>query len=341
MEDSSVVELPVSGAQEEISNDVKRPQFGNRFLSNEDDVFRHNAWDNVEWDEEQEHAALEGVRKNSTVKMSDQNAAKLELQADANWNKFYAIHQNRFFKDRHWLFTEFPELAPRNTKDAPERVFPAGTNCAGSGLTSNVSVDFEVVQRTILELGCGVGNTVFPILKYSVEKNLKIYASDFSEQAIQILRESKEFDEKRCEAFVLDATAENWDVPFEENSIDIVVLIFVLSAINPDRMQHIANQIGRYLKPGGLVLLRDYGRYDLAQLRFKPGKCLKENFYARGDNTLVYFFTQEDLRTLFQNAGLVEEQNIIDRRLQVNRGRMIKMYRVWVQVKFRKPFTNK
>lgn len=175
------------------------------------------------------------MRKNSTVKMSDQNAAKLELEADANWNKFYAIHQNRFFKDRHWLFTEFPELAPRNTKDAPERVFPAGTNCAGSGLTSNVSVDSEAVQRTILELGCGVGNTVFPILKYSVEENLKIYASDFSEQAIQILRESKEFDEKRCEAFVLDATAENWDVPFEENSIDIVVLIFVLSAINPDR----------------------------------------------------------------------------------------------------------
>lgn len=36
-------------------------------------------------------------------------------------------------------------------------------------------------------------------------------------------------------------------------------------------MQQAIGRLARLLRPGGMMLLRDYGRYDMAQLRFKKG----------------------------------------------------------------------
>lgn len=151
----------------------------------------------------------------------------------------------RFFKDRHWLFTEFPELAPDYTA-APERVYPEEGNVVSNiesvntapldskqAENSNELVLQSETKRTIFEIGCGVGNTIFPILQYSRDPNLFIYGCDFSSKAIEIMKQSELYDTKRCNVFVLDATQSEWDVPFEENSLNIIVLIFVLSAIDP------------------------------------------------------------------------------------------------------------
>ena len=87
-----------------------RPQLGARFLSSESDVFQHNAWDNVEWGEEQEREAQEAVDKAASSRVEADMAEIYEEKAAEYWDKFYSIHQNRFFKERNWLFTEFPDL---------------------------------------------------------------------------------------------------------------------------------------------------------------------------------------------------------------------------------------
>lgn len=91
---------------------ASRPQFGGRLLAAGEDVFRHNAWDNVEWGEEQEREAREVVARASGAQMEAARAEEFEAKAGEFWDKFYGVHQNRFFKERNWLFTEFPDLAP-------------------------------------------------------------------------------------------------------------------------------------------------------------------------------------------------------------------------------------
>ncbi|XP_063881296.1 tRNA N(3)-methylcytidine methyltransferase Mettl2-like isoform X2 [Scylla paramamosain] len=390
------------------TKDRRRPQGGGRELKDWRMVFSHNNWDNVVWDETQEAEAKAKVQVNSEVLLTTEEIEKLEQEAAGKWDAFYGIHQNRFFKDRNWLFTEFPELAPhlahtfpqkQNPGDAAsppashlqnnvldsdgeatesekhrqpsetrdERISPpppspparTSESTDNTERTSLTSVPCESITESphtcsqensatnnfpgkdatfrILEVGCGVGNTVFPILKTNNEEGLFVYCCDFSSVAVDIVKESPDYDTKRCHAFVCDLSSEEWETPFPKGSLDIIVCIFVLSALHPDKYPQVISKMAEYLRPGGLILYRDYGRYDMAQLRFKKGRCLTDNFYMRGDGTRCYFITHDEVREMMTQAGLEEVQNLVDRRLQVNRGKQLTMYRVWVQAKYRKP----
>lgn len=295
----------------------KRPKFGNRHLTNEDDVFQFNAWDDVPLDPETLGQVVRTIEANASAKVAEEKATELEEKAGDYWNTFYNQHENKFFKDRHWLFTEFPELVPESA-DQLEQPRP---------------------QKTILELGCGVGNTVFPLLE--MDPSLFVYCCDFSAKAIELVKATaatSAHGHRLC-PFVFDLTSPDWaaaGVPFAPGSLDVVTMIFVLSAIDPTHHRRIVAQITPYLKPRtGTILFRDYAYCDLAQVRFKRGRCIKDNFYVRGDGTRSYFFEEAEVDAIFSQSGGLRKVDLhLDRRLQVNRANKKKMYRIWIQAKY-------
>lgn len=81
------------------------------------------------------------------------------------------IHQqwyfySRFFRDRHWTTREFIELA-------------------GEG----------GMRRIVLEVGCGVGNFVYPLI--AEKRNFYFLACDFSSRAVDFVKSNHLYNEKQ------------------------------------------------------------------------------------------------------------------------------------------------
>lgn len=227
-------------------------------------------------------------------------------KADRYWHDFYRRNQDHFYKDRHYLHRIFPEL------------------------------DYDAVsprRMQLLEVGCGVGNASLPLLEINPE--LHIIAVDFAPSAIELLSTHplSLANKHRFIAAVCDITRDELPVPDE--SVDLVLCFFVLSAIAPELQQEAVDKIYAKLRPGGRVLFRDYGRYDEAQLRFGRGKKLGDNMYVRQDGTIAYYFELEELRALF--SGLVERRCEYVLRQQANRKLQQGRYRVWTEAIFEKP----
>ncbi|KLJ11492.1 hypothetical protein EMPG_13324 [Blastomyces silverae] len=326
------------------ANNQKRTdpfQFGSRYLEEGDNVFEFNAWDHVETDADyREYAELQYVRQKESPVPEDARD-KYNANPSKFWNLFYKHNTSNFFKNRKWLQQEFPILVEVTQPDAGPQV--------------------------ILEVGAGAGNSAFPILANNKNEQLRLHACDYSKKAVEVMRKSEQYDEKYMQADVWDVSAEGEDsLPpgLGPDSVDVVIMIFIFSALSPSEWGRALKNIHRVLKPGGHVLFRDYGKGDLAQVRFKSGRWMGENFYVRGDGTRVYFFEKEELEHIWgrwspQNgipetseskvagsADTAPESPVdagfeilalgVDQRLIVNRQRKLKMYRCWMQGRFQK-----
>ena len=90
-------------------------------------------------------------------------------------------------------------------------------------------------------MGCGVGNTLYPLLEQL--PSARGYACDFSATAVECLKRHLSYDEARLTAWEGDITAAGGlcgpgRVP--AGGVDFCTLIFVLSAIAPERMPQVS-----------------------------------------------------------------------------------------------------
>ncbi|NXJ53727.1 METL2 protein, partial [Spizaetus tyrannus] len=338
---------------------------GSRILTDPSKVFEHNMWDHMQWSQEEEENAKEKVAENSLVKVQWEDQDKYEreakilpekrreeLKTEQRSSEHTKINSTNSFSHKDEMSEEGEKYWKKNygggstsvqgyvynKKQAkPLTDNTQGKNC-GEELGRLESFPGSDATYRILEVGCGAGNSVFPILKVLCNTpGTFLYCCDFASGAVELVKSHSSYNSAWCSAFVHDVCDDALPYPFPDEILDVILLVFVLSTIHPDRMQGVVNRLAKLLKPGGMLLFRDYGRYDTAQLRFKKGHCLSENFYVRGDGTRVYFFTKDEVWNMFNLAGLTEVQNLVDRRLQVNRKKKVKMQRVWIQSKFQKP----
>lgn len=252
---------------------------------------------------EEENLLLE--RQNSRL-VPEHKARQLELNAQKYWDLFYKRNETRFFKDRHWTTREFATLLNCNNEE----------------------------PKVMLEIGCGVGNLIFPLIQEGL--NYFFYACDFSPRAVDLVKKHELYSEDIITAFQTDITTDDVFQYIKDESVDIVTLIFVLSAIHPEKFRKTLKNIYKLLKPGGTLLFRDYGLYDMAQVRFKPGHKISENFYMRQDGTRSFYFSVDFTEKLFTEVGFVVVENTYVHRRTVNKKENVDVGRIFVQSKLTK-----
>lgn len=298
----------------------------------------------------------EKQRLASQTDMSAFQRSKLERDAKKNWDLFYKRNGDRFFKHRYWTRQEFAELFDSRP----------------IGLTNNKAA----TGRYLLEVGCGCGDFIMPLLNSeiytptvssciettmqreeeeeelrmdthdsSLPNDLVIYCCDISDKAIDILKSSdvyKRNHPNRISAFPANIITdlEKIQTNLNGNRMDFISLVFVLSALEPSNMPMAIDNLVSLLKPGGIVLFRDYAIYDKAMLRFNEKSKICDQFYMRQDGTRAYFFTKEQLLDLFSNhsnPGLFECLSIdYVHRETINNSSGQKHSRIFLQAKFRK-----
>ncbi|KAI3449037.1 hypothetical protein Pfo_005702 [Paulownia fortunei] len=305
-------------------------------------------WDQLREEVESDPSLQFHLLPYSSKKIANQNE---EAQQDSEaWDKFHARHSTgKFFKERRYLLKEFPELA--SCKDY-SKVLEVG---CGNGSTA---LPILCGREGIILYACDCSKEALERAKeiisaansISAKQRFHPFLCDFSTTGFPSWLVCNTCSESFLQKHQLGFSGANssYEInvhnPFCSDEtkcciggVSFVTLIFTLSALPLDRMPKAIAHCFAVLKPGGLLLFRDYGLYDMTMLRFEPEQRMGYREYLRSDGTRSYFFCLNTIRSLTGAAGFTELELEYCCVKSVNRRNGKIMKRVWLHGKFRKP----
>lgn len=228
-----------------------------------------------------------------------------------NWDLFYLSNAGECYKDRRYIFEVF-----RRHLSSPE--------------------------LSILEVGCGTGSTAFPLLDQLVGQNISYTATDFSPRAVARILEAqqgKPLPVRLKNAFCWDVV-ESFPKEQLKSSYDVGISVFCLSALRPNAHLQAMKNLFEVLKPGGVLLVRDYAEFDYAQFS-KAEMPLGERLFQRKDKTLLYFFSP----SYFQHLSTASGYSIVELAVHcvenLNRKTGLATRRCFLHSVLRKPFPSR
>jgi SAM-dependent methyltransferase len=232
-----------------------------------------------------------------------------QIPAGESWEGFYSRHSNKFFQPKRYLCLEFPSLR---------------------------------LASRILDIGCGTGSSLLPILMDAVAagRGGEVSAVGLDASHTAVAAASAAAVSLECPVSVefraVDVALSDWGLGDDEGTFDAALLIFSLSAMPPQFHQVVLQRAVAALKPGGSIYFRDYARGDMTQLRLPKASLCPDGAHVRGDRTVAFFFTEDYVRSLFASLDLeiISLEGLV--RVLLNKKTGQKMNRRWIHLEAKK-----
>ncbi len=195
-----------------------------------------------------------------------------------------------------------PKPTDKNIKEVYNKIAEGFYNLRQQPITPEVKrLADEWKPGKILDVGCGIGNSLLPLSKNGFE----CFGIDISPEMIRL---AKKYSEKH-EIKIKLREADVLSIPFEKNKFDYVISIAILHHLDSEKKRLKAlDEMKGVLKKGGKTFLTVWNK-----------KVKKDTYIPWTSKGVKYqryyhFFDMEELRGLFEKAGfrkikVFEDQN--------------------------------